>query len=96
MMRRAWFIASLLSVQGLLSAQSPFTLADVPISKESAERARRFRSVTFEPRRVYNNVRKLKKELVWHRNLKAATTAAATSGKPIFLIQALGDLHGYV
>ena len=27
MMRRAWFVASLLSVQGLLSAQSPFTLA---------------------------------------------------------------------
>jgi hypothetical protein len=96
MMRHAWFAASLLSLTGWISAQGPFTPADVPISKTATERAQRFRAVIYDKKRVYKNVRTLTKELVWHKDLAQARTAAAKSGKPIVLIQALGDLTGYV
>lgn len=96
MMRRVWFATTLLSLSGLISAQSPFTLADVPVSKIATERAQRFRAVTYDKKRVYKNVRTLTRELVWHRDLATARDAAMKSGKPILLIQALGDLKGFV
>ena len=95
-MRRAWIAAALVSVSGLLSAQSPFTAADVPVSQEATKQAHKFRSLVYGKKTVRRNVRKLTKELVWHKTLEDATTAAEISGKPIILIQALGDLKGYV
>jgi hypothetical protein len=96
MKRRAWFVASLLSVSGLISAQSPFTMADVPIDEQATDKANRYRRVLYEGKKVFENVRKLKRELTWHKDLETAAAAAGKSGKPIVLIQALGDLKGYV
>ena len=96
MTRHAWFAASLLSLTGWISAQSPFTPADVPVSKTATERAQRFRTVMFDKNTVSKNVRTLTKKLTWHKDLAAARAAAEKSGKPIVLIQALGDLKGYV
>lgn len=96
MMRQAWIAAALVSASGLLSAQSPFTAADVPISQEATQQALNFRSLVYQKKTVRRNVRKLTKELVWHKTLEDASDAAELSGKPIVLIQALGDLKGYV
>ena len=96
MMRQAWIAAALVSASGLLGAQSPFTAADVPISQEATQQAMRFRALVYRQNTVRKNVRKLTKELVWHKTLKDASDAAEKSGKPIVLIQALGDLKGYV
>ena len=74
--RRAWFVASLLSLQGLISAQSSFSLADVPIDTEATARANRFQRVMIQPKQVFKNVKKLTKSLMWHKNLKIATAAA--------------------
>ena len=46
--------------------------------------------------RTHRALRKLKRELTWHKDLDTAAAAAGKSGKPIVLIQALGDLKGYV
>ena len=39
-------------------------------------------------------VRKVK-ALPWHKKLKDAKSKAAESGKPILLLQTLGDIGGY-
>ena len=96
MMRNAWFAASLLSLAGILSAQKPFTLSDVPIDRDAAQSAQNYRRVKYEGKVVRVNVRKLVKELTWHKNLDAAIAASKVSKKPVLLVQALGDLKGYV
>jgi hypothetical protein len=71
-------------------------MADVPIDEQATEKANRYRRLMFKGKKVFENVRKLKKELTWHKDLETAAAAAGKSGRPIVLIQALGDFKGYV
>ena len=62
---------------------------------EAELQARQFRQPQLKGRRLLKAVSKVTKELSWHDDLEEAAAAAAESGKPIFWVQALGDLKGY-
>ena len=66
-------------------------------SKRSTERsARSFRRLKVPGTEVAENVRKLTKELHWHKTLASALAAGRTKGKPVLWIQALGDIDGFL
>jgi hypothetical protein len=61
---------------------------------EAQQEARQFRVPQLKGRRLAREVKKLTRELDWHRELDDAAAAAAQEGKPILWIQLLGDLPG--
>ncbi len=65
--------------------------------KRSTERsARSFRRLQVPGEEVAQNVRKLTKELHWHKTLASALAAGRTKGRPVLWIQALGDIDGFL
>lgn len=54
-----------------------------------------FQKLTVPGKEVSAGVRKLRKQLKWHKTLRAASREARGSDKPILWIQALGKLSGY-
>lgn len=96
MMRPAWSVALVLCAQISVSAQTPLSSSEIPVSKQATADAKAFRAQVVSEKEVYRNVRKLTTELKWHSRLKTATKEANKNGKPILWIQALGELNGYV
>lgn len=58
--------------------------------------ARNFRKVQVDGETVAQNVRKLRKELRWHKTIGGALQSARQSGKLVLWIQALGELDGFL
>lgn len=66
------------------------TTADgVPLDPEA------LRCLRVPPRSVRANVRRLTRELDWERSVASALRSAKDTGRPVFLVQALGDLDGF-
>ena len=92
---------SLLSVAaGVLLATAPMaqellSASDVPSDATARAQAEEFRKLTVPKRQVRANVRKLTRELTWHRSLQAATSSARKLDRPVLWIQALGNVKGY-
>lgn len=96
-----------LSAQPMLVVDSgPRTIAQTPSGMsgggmdrqkptEAQVAARQFRGPQVQGRRLLKAVTKVTKQLAWHDDLEEAAAEAAESGKPIFWVQALGDLKGY-
>ena len=55
-----------------------------------------FRKLKVPGEQVAANVKRLTKELHWHRTLAGALASGRTKGKPVLWIQALGDLKGFL
>jgi hypothetical protein len=74
------------------------TLDSIPVDAATKERARsvalEFFSSRLEGRKAAQAVGKVLK-LKWHKSLKTATTEATKQGRPILLVQALGDITGF-
>ncbi len=64
--------------------------------RESRRDARAFRRLRVSGDEVAKNVRKLTKELRWHKSLSSALASGRRQGKPVVWIQALGDLDGFL
>jgi len=58
--------------------------------------ARQFRRLEVSGDEVEANVRTLLKRLRWHSSLSSALGSARANNKPVVLIQALGDLDGFL
>ena len=68
-----------------------------PSGGGSAQRVKRDAStqgVKLEGRKLKKAVAKVKK-LPWNKSLRKAKTKSSQSGKPILLLQTLGDIGGY-
>ena len=61
---------------------------------DAQQAARKFRAPQVSGRQLSRAVKKLTRELKWHRKLEDAAAAAQEADKPIFWIQLLGDLRG--
>ena len=85
-----------LSLFAPCTAQKPLRAADIPVGVEATKTARQFQQLKLSNVQVKKRVRKLHKELTWHKRLDKAVAAAKVSGKPIVWIHALGKLTGYV
>ena len=58
--------------------------------------ARSFNRLTVSGEEVAKNVKRLTKEMHWHKSLASALAAGRQQGKPVVWIQALGDLKGFL
>jgi hypothetical protein len=94
-----WTGAVLLATTGLAQDQGqqaqPKRLEDTS-SRTKMREARSFRRLKVSGEQVEKNVRKLTKELKWHKSLGSALAAGRREGKPVVWIQALGDLNGFL
>ena len=96
MIRQVKVCTVLLSLCVPAASQQLLGVGDIPVSEEASREAMEFRGLVVEKRAVRQQVRKLTKELVWHKKLDDALRAAEQSGKPVLWIHALGKLTGYV
>jgi hypothetical protein len=96
MIRPLAVVGVALSLYGFAIAQQPLRAVDIPISPAATQSAQEFRNLKIDKALVHQRVRKLTKELTWHKKLDAALAASQQSGKPVLWIQALGKLTGYV
>lgn len=94
-----WAGALLLASTGLAQNQGqqakPKPLED-SWDRSKMRDARSFRRLKVSGEQVEKNVRKLTKELKWHKSLGSALAAGRREGKPVVWIQALGDLNGFL
>lgn len=94
-MRVPAILCGLLAVCPLIPAQSPLTAWEIPREEAATQSALVFRQHRLPGRDLLREVKKLTKELDWKSSLKLAQKDAQETGKPIFLVQALGTLAGY-
>ncbi|MCB9870322.1 MAG: hypothetical protein H6836_00890 [Planctomycetes bacterium] len=94
-MKQLFCVALCVALAPTLTAQRPMDAEDVPHSNKSMRDARRFQQFKLEGRDTLAAVRRVRKELRWHPSVASAQRAAAESGRPIVMIQALGDLNGF-
>ena len=96
MMRSLTAVAVVVSLCVPALGQQPLRADDIPISAAATKQARAFHNLKVSKRLVQRRVKKLIKELNWHKSLPNALAAAEKSGKPIVWIHALGSLTGFV
>ncbi len=78
-----------------LTAQRPMQLHELPDLRTASSKARQFQNLKVDGTRNAAAVKKLRKELRWHKSAATASHSASQKGRPIVLIQALGDLKGF-
>ena len=93
-------LASSLILANVLPAQGqqqprPLRPLEEPSRGEKRD-ARSFRQLRIPGEEVARNVKRLRKELRWHKTLGGALASGRSSGKPILWVQALGDLGGFL
>ncbi len=95
----ALLLAGSMLLATTLPAQGPQYPQPRPSQKPSRSqiaKSRNFRRLTVPGDEVKKNVKRLTKELHWHRTLAGALASGRTKGKPVVWIQALGDLKGFL
>lgn len=95
-MRSLTVCTVILSLYVPTAAQKLLRAKDIPTSADASVAASKFQDLRVGKLQVRKRVRKLHKELDWHRSLDKALAAAKKSGKPVVWIHALGKLTGYV
>lgn len=89
------FVCGLLAVGPLISAQSPLAAWEIPREAAAVESAQQFRQLRVPGHDLRQAVSILARELDWKSSLRLAQQESEATGKPIFLVQALGTLTGY-
>lgn len=78
------------------TAMKPRPVSAIPSNEVASQIAMNFRHAHLaEGRSLAKRVKKLVKELDWHRDLDTAKQESLQTGKPIFWLQMLGDLDGH-
>ncbi len=94
-MRNLAILGGLLALSLAAAGQSPLTAREIPKSTDAATSAHQFQSLRTPGGQVLRSVKKLVRELRWHKTLQSAAKEAKKTGKPIVWIHALGALSGY-
>lgn len=72
------------------------TKAPTTETQRALKSVRGFRRLKVPGDEVEQNVRRLTKEMRWHKTLGAALASGRRQSKPVVWIQALGDLDGFL
>ena len=92
-MRR--FVPAVLLLAATGFAQKKLDSREVPRDRAAQAEAAEFRKLVVEGRETREGLKRVLKELRWYSTLSGMRTAASAKGRPVFLIQALGQLRGY-
>ena len=93
LLARGMLLCTTLPAQG---PQYPQPRPNQKPSRSQLTKSRNFRMLTLPGEEVATNVKRLTKQLHWHRTLAGALASGRTKGKPVLWIQALGDLKGFL
>ena len=97
-MKRSLTLIAALLLMGTASAQNALasrSIAAIPSDSASEQKSQLFRNARLaKGTELKRRVRRVVKELDWHKSLDAAVTESRKIGKPIFWLQMLGDLDG--